>query len=1200
MYKIEKLPDYFIIKKLAESLWQQDTSYHGVAIMIGSGFSRSAAISGDNNKRLPLWSDLSLKLTEQLQDSKNTDPLRLAEIYCAYYGREALRDILQKEINDESWFPGDLYTSLLNLPWSEVLTTNWDTLLERAAKAIHYPVYNIVSKKEDLSNARSPRIVKLHGTIGLTEDLIFTEEDFRTYPQKYAAFVNFSRQVFIENELCLLGFSGDDPNFLQWAGWVRDHLQSHSRRIYLVGALNLTSSKRKYLENINIHPIDLYPLVSHFDDNDAKHQEAIKIFLKTLMNLKAKPLENWFPTQPDMNSIEYDKVQNDPIYAASLLEKQLPILEQDRLSYPNWLICPNSIRFSLQTQINTPYPTKRNLLALSDDSKAKLLYEIAWRHSITSNVLDEDLIDEFLAICDPNITCVLKKKEQMEIALILLKNSRWQNNDDKKLIIQQKTEEILEKNSEYWPESLVELSYFQAIEALYRLDYLSLEKLIDKINGKDPIWKLRKAYLLSEIAEYEASRKLIEQAYNELLTQYHNNKYSIYIYSRLTWAHWLLQYIQLFNFDSKFETFSFIYKEKKCDPYDIIDYLDNTIKKKLKEKQKPQIEPLFEAGTYKDHSKTITFSKEIHPALLFDSISNTVGIPIFWKNMELLRSSTTDLINLLNLEDWQQFSLIIRSANAETAHEIQSALSRLNICKISQKTVEKLIDICFKTISYWKRKYISNKDKYNSSSITRLRVLLEILARLQIRATPVIAKKVFKLAISIGKEKMMQHVWLANSINHLINYAISSIPKSEHHDLLLDVLNFPVVDNIMNWPNPIIYYPGKRDDNKEIEYAISKLIRKINFNKPENATEKDISLLHKKSLKYFLRILPLIEAGYTNDEENKMLVSVIYGDKFVYKELPNIGLNYPDVFTEIPPENNIDKICKLISKTLSEFEFKTSFEQEDVVKMDGVLSQIYNASRNKKCCIFPTSTSAIRYFDSLVGWRMPNDSSKLHKSFFEDQNEKIFKLIGLTFSYSIISRIPPEELTEERFNKLYDFYTHIEYAESIIAFVRFAIENPSLIDKVEKIIAKRLLSLDNDSVYYSAQAILLWRKFSSSENVICLIQKLTYMIGSGRKNGLHALLWVANELYKKNWLLEDNIRILVDSIPIIFDDCDYSLTHIPNYVITLFHIRRECVKLAKNLLKIQPDDKELQRILNEAKNDPVPEVRFAVTDLDGD
>lgn len=70
--------------------------------------------------------------------------------------------------------------------------------------------------------APHPRLVKLHGSFPDIQSFIITEKDYRTYPQRFLEFVNTVRQSFIENILCLIGFSGDDPNFLSWIGWLRD------------------------------------------------------------------------------------------------------------------------------------------------------------------------------------------------------------------------------------------------------------------------------------------------------------------------------------------------------------------------------------------------------------------------------------------------------------------------------------------------------------------------------------------------------------------------------------------------------------------------------------------------------------------------------------------------------------------------------------------------------------------------------------------------------------------------------------------------------------------------------------------------------------------------------------------------------------------------------------------------------------------
>ena len=76
-------------------------------------------------------------------------PLRLAEEYRAYFGQAALNDLIRKEIHDTAWQPGALHQSLLDLPWSEVMTTNWDTLLERSAQTIHTRIYGLVSKQSE-------------------------------------------------------------------------------------------------------------------------------------------------------------------------------------------------------------------------------------------------------------------------------------------------------------------------------------------------------------------------------------------------------------------------------------------------------------------------------------------------------------------------------------------------------------------------------------------------------------------------------------------------------------------------------------------------------------------------------------------------------------------------------------------------------------------------------------------------------------------------------------------------------------------------------------------------------------------------------------------------------------------------------------------------------------------------------------------
>ena len=95
---------------------------------------------------------------------------------------------------------------LLDLPWSDVFTTNYDTLLERARRSVISQRYDVVLKPDDLGHSNRPRIVKLHGSFPSDRPFIITDEDYRRYPHEFAPFVNAVRQALLENTLCLIGF----------------------------------------------------------------------------------------------------------------------------------------------------------------------------------------------------------------------------------------------------------------------------------------------------------------------------------------------------------------------------------------------------------------------------------------------------------------------------------------------------------------------------------------------------------------------------------------------------------------------------------------------------------------------------------------------------------------------------------------------------------------------------------------------------------------------------------------------------------------------------------------------------------------------------------------------------------------------------------------------------------------------------------
>src|SRR6185312_5462820 len=174
--------------------------------------------------------------------------------------------------------------------------------------------YMIVTNAAGLKLRRNRNIVKLHGSLrspaqqadnyfefdgDFKNQYIISGEDYKNYPKKHEAFTQLMRISLLQESFCLLGFSGVDPNFLAWIGWVRDILQKQARdnasdadyKIYLIDVDNTpdAADRKLFFENHSIVRIPvLAPEVlevirpGHQHRRDISQREAIRLFLEYL------------------------------------------------------------------------------------------------------------------------------------------------------------------------------------------------------------------------------------------------------------------------------------------------------------------------------------------------------------------------------------------------------------------------------------------------------------------------------------------------------------------------------------------------------------------------------------------------------------------------------------------------------------------------------------------------------------------------------------------------------------------------------------------------------------------------------------------------------------------------------------------------------------------------------------------------------
>ena len=290
---------------------------------------------------------LGSKGGSQLPSAETPSVIRLAEEYCTVFGRPALDAIIREFVPTSRYTAGSLHERLVAMPWKDILTTNWDTLIETAADQSQPHRYTVVAAARDIPYAKTPRIVKLHGCVLRNQNFTLTEEDFRTYESRQKPFVNLVRQSMIENTTCLIGFSGEDPNFLNWSGWRRDMLGADAPPVFLVDLIDVTQARLKLLDQLNIRLIDLRGLIPEIStDSRSAFSVALGRFFCLLEGGRPYNLNSWLGDATDTAAATGDLAEKSAanFNPADILDFPVrPVKEPTYLEHP-----PNDDKWKTQ------------------------------------------------------------------------------------------------------------------------------------------------------------------------------------------------------------------------------------------------------------------------------------------------------------------------------------------------------------------------------------------------------------------------------------------------------------------------------------------------------------------------------------------------------------------------------------------------------------------------------------------------------------------------------------------------------------------------------------------------------------------------------------------------------------------------------------------------------------------------------------
>jgi hypothetical protein len=815
------------LNEIAERLWAERA-----AVMVGAGFSKNAGNGfPDWNQLGDLFYQKAHGVTPDPAKQKYLNVLRLAEEVQAAIGRPALENLLRSKIPDLNIEPSGLHVELLELPWVDVFTTNYDTLLERASSKVVTRRYEPVTNKEDIPYAVKPRILKLHGSFPSERPFIITEDDYRRYPHDYAPFVNTVQQALLENTFCLIGFSGDDPNFVQWIGWIRDNLgKDKTQKIYLVGVFDLSSARLQLLAQRGIIVVDL-TCCDGIEKHD--HKKALSRFFEYLRSKKPNALD--WPYTPNAMYPDHSRDRIEEV------QKITKIWRQQRQAYPGWLILPHTKREILWVYTDGWV----NYLPCTEETPPgldiKYAFELIWRLGrcllpIFNNiaVFCEKLLEKYWPFQNgnPPANCKIHpgaekfldlawndlRQAWLAIAVEMLRFYREEGYLDKWMEAENRLKTLSDHLSAEQKEFL---NYEGFLFSLFTLELPNAKQRLEnwRPNEAQPYWMAKRAAGLAEIgllSEAETmSRDALENVRKKLnqkvgtsdltLVSLESNAMLLGKYiqdaAALGKGEWGTQHEKRAQFNDRWNQL----KGFMCDPWNEIKLFELTLKNPTVQKKTITENREFDIGRISQTRHSCNTAQEVLSAYTFLRFCEEVGLPFRIGNCTMATKSA--LASLQRISKYSTFWAIGTLARLGDAKAVNSLFTRESVNRFTANEADQLILNYLNALNKCRDEINAGDAVRNDSYGVRLSQLLpEVMSRLCCKCSGETKLRVLEFVTGIYASPDKRNY---RNMKNLSKRLISSMSEVEQYNLIPDLLKIPFPEGL-NWgikdefPNPFL------------------------------------------------------------------------------------------------------------------------------------------------------------------------------------------------------------------------------------------------------------------------------------------------------------------------------------------------------------------------------------------------------------
>jgi hypothetical protein len=963
MFNPVEIPD--IVEQQLDWLARRLFKERRAAVMVGAGFSRNAVLHRSDQRLAPTWWEITKFLGERLNLSDKTintrDGKDIAGQFEITFGADALATAILEVVDNDSYSPSSLHTDLMRLPWSDIFTTNYDTLLEDAAKQVIDRSYNLVASIADLTSSRSPRIVKLHGSFPSQRPFIITSEHFRTYPKQFAPYVNLVQQSLMENTLVLLGFSGDDPNFKAWAGWVRDELGNYAPHILLVTMGVEDSTQQRYFENQGINVLDLSK--TKFDPQppeSEKYRAAYTWFFAELNRRKGINPKDWpavyNPFQERTDSSATEKKNYVSHDFSELFDYRIDILNDDSLPlqkrlefwkimrqrYPGWILCPFRQRNWFHQGVerlfmnwggwadwllNNPNKTIQDtirsleLRIVGKSLELEIASEICWWFKTLLSGLPEQIMQWCIEIWERND---IYKNEIAwnELGFGILRTARINLNQE----LFSKTLEILKTNNPDDEELDRKLTLEELEFSVSRLDHQTAKALLKtwKPNWNNPFSETRRASYLAQLGQVEDAILVVKQALDEIRKRI---SYGAKDYGRLSEEGWtlnLLEYLEKYqkisNADKSITETKERFEQLEQDLCDPTPEIINTVGDIPFKIFSPSIQNQSGRDNF-DPNRYHRFS-QIKNNTLFELIKITAFLEIIVQGAAPYRignfNINGDAIEKIIIQIWQIFPAIatLHAIRGNQKAFIENHFTRESVLALNDHTVKQVINILLRSLE---NAIVIDSQNIDHKEIKPGRYAddvifthgIEVLSRLTLRMSDDSRLRFLDLIIKSMYLKRIQTWLMFNTpLENAFRRIFDTIEASDLTSRIKDLLSMPIIgeesfaqgQNSTTFPEPFsgfnLFQESINIDLGIDRYIVNKLLFLLNS---KNLETKKRAILR----------LGFLHSSNALKEAEKSLFAYHLWNGVGENQLPDFDDLYRTTYLDYPSPPEIDVLGRI-------------------------------------------------------------------------------------------------------------------------------------------------------------------------------------------------------------------------------------------------------------------------------------------------